>query len=225
MSTKQTTNQSSSSALQYDPASKNIYGSLTGAGGGVLNQYMVNPFNNPFFNIGTGQAQRGAQQMGANAIQALMQNQKVSGLSGQAGQGFQQAQLGRIGRSTLSMGAQGNMANVMAALNRQMQATGMGMSFQPLLTGEKGQSQSVQQTSGLGTWLPQLLGTAAGMAMGGFGGAGAAAMAPAMGGTQGMMSGGYAPQISSLSSQIWNPASLAPSSSPSAAMLGLLPPP
>lgn len=182
MSTKQQTN--SSNTLSYDSGSKKNYSALTNAGTSVLTNYMNNPFNNGFFNLGQGMGQAAAQKQGATNMNALRQNMLTSGISGNAGNAFQLAQQGKIGRQTASMGAQSTMQNVLGALNRQMGATQMGMSFNPLLTGSSG--QTTQTTSGLGTWLPQLAGTALGMGMGAMtggasllGGAGGSMFSPA----------------------------------------------
>ena len=162
MSTKSQTD--SNSSLQYDPGSKSIYNQLTSGGAGVLSQYMNNPLSNGFFNLGQGMGQAAAQKQGQTSMQALMQNMKTSGLSGNSGNAFQMAQQSKIGRSTASAGAQSTMGNVLNALQRQMTATGMGMSFNPLLTGQSGSTTQTQ--GGLGTWLPQLIGTALGAAGG-----------------------------------------------------------
>lgn len=174
MSTKTQTNQTSSNQLNYDPSSLQNYQSLTGSGTSSLLGYMNSPFNNAAYNMGIGASQKGAAQMGNQSMQSLMQNMKTSGISGNSGQGFQMAQMGKIGRSNLSIMGQANTANVQSALQRQMQATGMGMSYSPLLKGTSGNSQSTQTQGGLGTWLPQLLGAGLGAAMGGFGGGAAA---------------------------------------------------
>lgn len=166
MSTKSTTNQNSSNALNYDPASKGLYSSLTGAGGKQLLDLINNPFGNSLYKLGLGQSQRGAQQTGQQGIQALLNNMKVGGISGQAGNAFQTAQLNKLGRSNLTTMSNANVGNITNALQRQMTATGMGMSFNPLLTGETGKSTTTQQQSGLGTWLPQLLGGIAGAGLG-----------------------------------------------------------
>lgn len=189
MSTKTTTDNKSdsSSALQYDPGSKGLYSSLTGSGANILGGYMNNPFSNPTFQMGLGQSQAGATASGNQAMQMLGNNQKISGLSGNAGQGWLAQQKSKTGRSNLSMMAGANTSNVMQALQRQMQATGMGMAFQPLMTGEKGNSNSntTQQTGGTGTWLPQLLGAAAGMGMGALTGGASTALGGLMGGMGG----------------------------------------
>lgn len=162
MTTKQQTN--STNSLAYDPGSKKNYNTLTNAGTGVLSGYMNNPFNNGYFNLGQGMGQAAAQKQGSTLMNALKQNMLTSGISGNAGNAFQLGQKAKIGRATSSMGAQSTMANIQGALGRQMQATQMGMSFNPLLTGSSG--QTVQQQSGLGTWLPQLAGAAIGAGVG-----------------------------------------------------------
>lgn len=162
MSTKQETQ--SQNTLNYDKGSKSNYDSLTGAGTNVLSSYMNNPFGNAFYRMGLGQSQAGATAQGSNNMSALMSQMKTSGFAGNGGNAFQMGQMGKIGRSNSSMMANANTSNVMSALQRQMTATGMGMSFNPLLSGTSG--TQTQTTSGLGTWLPQLLGAAGGAAMG-----------------------------------------------------------
>lgn len=167
MSSTNQSNTSTSSNLNYDPSSLATYQNLTGGGGKVLSDYINNPFGNAFYGLGQGQSQKGAAAAGNNSQQAMQSQIKTGGLNGRAGAGFNAAQSARIGRSNLGIMSQANQGNVMQALQRQLTATGMGMSFNPLLKGETGSSNTTQTTSGLGTWLPQLLGAAAGAA-GGF---------------------------------------------------------
>jgi len=166
MSSKQQTDSKQSNTLNYDPTSLGNYQSLTGAGSNQLLQMMQNPFGNPLYQLGLGQSQKGAAQGGANNMSALQQMMRTSGIGGTAGQGFQSAQLAKLGRANQGMMAGANTSNVMNALQRQLQATGMGMSFSPLLKGTSGTSQSTQTTSGLGTWLPQLISAGLGAAAG-----------------------------------------------------------
>lgn len=161
MSTKQES--TSNNTLNYDPSSLALYKKLTSGGGNVLSQYMNNPLSNPWYNLGLGQSMKGATQLGQQNMNTMTNNMKVSGIGGGAGNAFQQAMTSNIGRGNQSLRSQANLGNVFQALQRQMTATGMGMSFNPLLTGESG--KSTQQTSGLGTWLPQLLGSLAGAGM------------------------------------------------------------
>jgi len=184
MSTKQTTD--STNTLNYDPNALSTYKQLISGGGNVLSQYMNNPFGNAFYNMGLGQSMAGANQLGQQNINTLSNNMAISGLGGNSGNAFQQAMLSNIGRGNQSIRSQANIGNVMNALQRQMTATGMGMSFSPLLTGQKGQTTQTQ--SGLGTWLPQLLGTAASAGMAGLTG-GASLAFPGM--SAGQISGKF----------------------------------
>lgn len=172
MSTKQTTD--STNTLNYNPTAEGVYNSMIGNAGSILNQYMTNPFGNAQYKMGLGQSMAGANQLGQQNISSLMNNMKVSGMSGNSGNAFQQAMMNSIGRGNQSMRSQANTGNVMSALQRQMQATGMGMSFSPQLTGTTGSSTSTM--GGLGTWLPQLASALAGAGLGAAtGGASAAA--------------------------------------------------
>src|SRR5579884_3358372 len=181
MSKKTTTTSNNQSSLQYDPGSLANYQKLTGGATNTLLGYMNNPMGNPLFNLGSQFAQRGAAQQGQNNINALTQNMLTSGLGGNAGAGFKMAQLAKMGRSNASMMSQANLGNIMNAFQRQLGAAGMGLSFNPLMTGTTSSGTETQKQSGLGTWLPQLLSTGMGMAMAPFTG-GASAMGGSMGG-------------------------------------------
>lgn len=178
MGTTQNTSGSNQSNLQFNPAAQSQYNNLITGGGNQLSQMINNPFGNALYQLGLGQSQKGASQQGANNMGALNQNQKVQGLGGQAGQGWLAAQRAMTGRANSSMMSQANVGNVMNALQRQMQATGMGMSFSPQLTGQTGNFNQQTSMSGLGTWLPQLMSGVANagmnLATGGMGGLGAA---------------------------------------------------
>jgi hypothetical protein len=166
MSTTNTTTGNNSSSLTFNPNSQTLYNMLTQGGGGVLSGYMNNPFGNPAYTMGAAQSQAGAQQAGANNMAALNQNALTNGLTGQAGAGFMAAQKAQTGRANQAMSSQANVQNIMAALSRQMSAAGTGLSFSPQLTGQTGNFSQASTMSGLGTWLPQLLGSAGGAALG-----------------------------------------------------------
>jgi hypothetical protein len=186
MGTQQTTTGATSNQLQFNPGSESIYNALTGAGSKVLQGYMNDPFGNAFYKLGAGQSQQGATQLGNQNMQSLLQSMKTSGIGGNAGNAFQSAMTSNIGRSNQALRSQANMQNIFQALNRQMGATGMGMSFSPQITGSSGTSNQQTSTGGLGTWLPQLMGSALGAAsgFGGFGGGGGGAMPVAPSGNQ-----------------------------------------
>lgn len=186
MSTTQQTSGSNTSSLQFNPIAQGIYNNLIGTGGNQLNSMIQDPFGNPLYQMGLNQSMKGAQQAGANNMGVLNQNQLTQGLGGQAGAGWLAAQRAMTGRANASILSGANIANVMQALTRQMQATGMGMSFSPQLTGQKGSFSQTQTTGGLGTWLPQL--AAAGIGAG---------MSAATGGMSGAMKAGGPPTSSS----------------------------
>lgn len=162
MGTTTKTSGSNTSSLQFNPQAQSMYNSLISSGGKQLQGYINNPFGNAMYQMGAGQSQRAAQQAGANNMGALNQNQLVQGLGGNAGAGFMNAMRSQTGRSNASMTSQAATSNVLAALQRQMAATGMGMSFSPQLTGQSGSFNQTQSTGGLGTWLPQVMGAAMG---------------------------------------------------------------
>lgn len=203
MGTTSTTTGSNTSNLNFNPLAQGVYNNMVQGGGSVLGGYINNPFGNAMYQMGASQSAKGAQTAGQTNMQALLQNMKAQGLGGQAGQGWLAAQQSNTGRANQAMSSQANVSNVLAALQRQMAATGMGMSFSPQLTGQSGNFSQTQQTGGLGTWLPQLLGAGLGAGMGamtggmsGFGkalGSGASAAdatSGAMGGLGGIMSPG-----------------------------------
>lgn len=193
----QTDNTSSQSQnMQFNPVAQGAYNSMVGSGSNVLNQYMQNPLSNPMYNLGLQQSMKGASQAGQNNMGALQSQMKTSGMGGTAGQGFQTAQTAQMGRANQAMSSQANMANVMQALQRQMSATGMGMSFSPQMTGTSGSSQSQTSTGGLGTWLPQLLGAAGGMMTGGLSsmlGGATSALTPGPGASSGAPAAPFSP--------------------------------
>lgn len=178
MSTQNQTDSSNQSTMQFNPLAQSTYNDLIGAGGKQLLGDIKNPFGNPLYQLGLGQSMKGASQGAANNQGVLQSIMKTSGMGGTAGQGFQAGQQTQMGRANQSMFSQANLGNIMSAMQRQMAATGMGMSFSPQMTGQSGTSSSTQTTSGLGTWLPQLLSSAAGMGMGALTGGMSKAMNP-----------------------------------------------
>lgn len=200
MGTTNNTSGSNSSTLQFNPISQGIYNSMTKGAGNVMNGYINSPFSNPFYNMGAAQSQKGAQAAGANNMAALNQSQLVNGMGGQAGAGFMNAQRAQTGRANQAMSSQANQSNIFAALQRQMQAAGTGLSYSPQLTGQSGNFSQTSSTGGLGSWLPQVMGAGlsmAGMAASGgmsgmaqFGGGSVGGVSNPSLGTPGFMPGG-----------------------------------
>jgi hypothetical protein len=189
MGTTKKTTGSNESSLQFNPMAQAQYNNLVQSGGNQLQGMINNPFGNALYSMGLGQSQKGAQQQGQNNMGVLTQNQKAQGLNGQGGAGFMAAQRAMTGRANAGMMSNANTSNVMAALQRQMMATGMGMSFNPQLTGQKGNSTQTEQTSGAGTWAPQLAGAAISAGLGAMTGGASLGIQAAMKGARGAMGG------------------------------------
>lgn len=170
---------------QFDPASMDAYHQLLGKSSGVLQDYMSDPFKSTFFNqmLGMGQANIGQQNQ--TSLNQLTRNAQAMGGGGNSNPYLQSlmAQQGR-GASAQQSGLFGNLLN--NANQSRMWATQQAAGFKPLQTG------STQQTSGLGSWLPQLigagLGVAGGIASGGISGLGKGIMSGTMGAMNAAMS-------------------------------------
>lgn len=142
-----------------------------------LQSLFSNPFSSPFFNLNLQQQTKGASQVaGRNAQNALM-NFSRSGIGGGSlGGGAMQSLLAGTGRYGSGLQYQGFMNAANQAQSDRWNAASLGSSmFQPLQTGGTSTSSGTQtqQTGGLGTWLPQVIGAGLGIATGGgFGGLG-----------------------------------------------------
>jgi hypothetical protein len=161
MSTKTTTQ----STNQYNPASQSAFNTMTPQMQGVLSGYMTDPFNknggNPFYNLSLQKGLQANQQMNQGAISNLSRNMTASGFSGGNMPAFMQSQLATQGRANSAMNSNTFLNNALNAQQLQMQATNMAAGYKPLQTGQT----QTQQQSGLGTWLPQTLGVAAGIGL------------------------------------------------------------
>jgi len=167
MSTKQQTNSTESNQLQFNPQSLGTYGSLQGNIGNTLNQFMQNPLTSSFFNQRVGMGNKQISQMQAGNMQSFLQNFKNQGFTGAAPSAFLQSNLANMARGTSALKSNNFMSQLFNANQMQLGATGLAQSYQPLFTGSNSQGQSTQMTSGTGTWLPQLLGSLGGAALGG----------------------------------------------------------
>ena len=185
MSTKQQTTSSATQSQQqsgssqggfsniYDPASMQRYQTAQGQALGGLQSWAQNPLQNSFFNTLAQMQRQNVGQQGQSAVQSLLQNALTSGF-GQAGGGgspYMQSLMAQQSRAQSGQQAQGFNALLAQMPQYQLQALGaLQGGFNPLQTGGtqnqsyKGNmtgqqnSQQTQQMSGLGTWLPQLLG-------------------------------------------------------------------
>lgn len=171
MSTKTT----DTNTIQYDPGSKGVYSSLQSPIGNTLSQFMQNPLTSSFFNQRVGMGQNQISKMGASGMQSLLSNNRNMG--GGGSNPFLQSQIARQGRATSGLMSNNFLNQLMQANQLQLGATGMAQSYNPLMTGSTG----TQTKSGLGTWLPQLIGSLGGAAIGAF--TGGASSATGAGGT------------------------------------------
>jgi hypothetical protein len=170
VSTKTTTD--STNTLTYDAASKGVYNSLQPQIGSMLSSWMGDPLKASGFlqNVAMGQKQISTSQAGQT--QNMMQNAKMQGFNGAYMPAFMQSSMAKQGRATSAMQSQNFMGNLSQSRMLGLQATGMAQGYNPLMTGSTGQSTTTK--SGLGTWLPQVLGAGLSMATG-LGGAGSLA--------------------------------------------------
>jgi hypothetical protein len=136
---------------QFNAQGMNTYNNMQGGFGTAVNSYMSNPFSNPFMQqqqqMGTNQAN----QTGQTAMSNITRNWNMTGSSGNNPAYMEminnQARMNSQQRSQL--GFQNPMQNAFTA---QQNAMGMASQYKPLQTG------STQSQSGLGSWLPQIVG-------------------------------------------------------------------
>lgn len=170
-----TKTQSSSSgnqatSFQFNPASMKLYQQyLAGIGPQVLN-FASQPYTNPQYLLEQSMGQNMANTLGQRGVANVMNNMSSMGFGNMPG--FQQSLLANAGRQTMGLQSQAWQNAFRNAGARQQFAMGLGASFQPLMTGTNSNfaNQQTTQTSGLGTWLPQVAGAALGAFTGGLGG-------------------------------------------------------
>ena len=166
---------------------------LQGGIGDTLKGYMQNPFGNPFFQAQQQMGTRQAQNLGGMQMGNIARNLTASGFGGGSSSPFAMEMMQNQGRANTGLQSQlGFLQPVMNALGMQQWATGAAEGYKPLQTGQK----TTESTGGLGTWLPQVLGGAAGLAMAPFtggmslmgmgGGGGGGGLAGLFGGGGGM---------------------------------------
>jgi hypothetical protein len=187
-----TTQQTTTSNL-FNPAAMGAYQGMQPSIGNVLNWYMGgtgfnqgaagSPFQSPLFQTGLGMGTKQALQSGQNMMGNILGGS--AGWGGGATPGFvrQQATQGGYLTSGLRQSALWNA--LQNTVGTQLGATGTAAGFRPLQTG------AVQQatTTGLGSWLPQVLGGVLG-ATTGTGGIGTAAWLKSLFGKGGGGGGG-----------------------------------
>lgn len=124
-----------------------------GKGGGVGSN--AGPFGSPIFKAGYAQNTINAEQQGQTAMGNL--GMSASQFGGGGVPGFLQSQARQIGYGVSGQQQQGYWGALNSAVGSQLGAANTAAGFRPLQTG------STQKTSGLGSWLPQVLGGALGL--------------------------------------------------------------
>jgi len=168
MSKKTTTTGSNNTSFQFAPGSvdlwtKNVQQWLPFAQG-----LYKNPFGNQMFQQENAIGQDQAAQIGQRNKSNILANANALGYSTSGG--LFNSMLQRAGRDTGMMQGQAFRGAISNANQRAMTGLGLSSSFQPLLTGSNSNFTQTQQTSGLGTWLPQVVGAGVGLASSFFGG-------------------------------------------------------
>jgi len=165
MSTTQTTKTTN----QYNPTSMGVYQGFQPTIAATLNDYAKNPLLATFFNQQLQNANRANQAMGNASTQQLLWNQRALGPVANRS-AVLSSNLNRIQRANLARQSQTFNNLLLNAEQVRRGAISSMQGYNPLQTGQT----STQSQSGLGTWLPQLVGmgiSAATMGMGGgFGG-------------------------------------------------------
>jgi hypothetical protein len=193
MSTKKT----STTTNQYNQPSMTAFNSFQPQIQANWGQDMqLDPTKSSTFNIGLQNLLRGNASIKSRNMSNLFSNSIPQGSLGGA---FQQSQIAKIGRQSSAMDSAGINTNFLNydAMRRQTVAQAAG--FRPLQTGQT----TEEKTSGLGTWLPQVIGMGAQVglmaATGGFSGAAGAAGKASSAGTKlgGAVLGGAGQALSS----------------------------
>jgi hypothetical protein len=169
---------------KYDPQSMSNFHLLNASGTSVMQDYMKDPLKASYFQNQVGMMNRFSQQVGARGLNALLGRGMLGG--GGAMPGWMNSNIARIGRSTGAMQSQNVLTALMNAEQRRSQAAGQALNNRPLQTG----ATQTEQTSGLGTWLPQVIGMGAQAALAfGTGGASMGASMAAKAGSAGIAGG------------------------------------
>jgi hypothetical protein len=148
MSQKQTT----TSENIYDSGSLGNYQSLQGPSAGLLSSLISNPYHNALFNQMSARGSRQIAGQNQARTQATMQSNRALGIGSDPA--LLSSQTASNERAGLSAAAQQRSNLILGATQMRQSALQSALNYRPLQTGGK----SVQQTSGLGTWLPQVIG-------------------------------------------------------------------
>jgi hypothetical protein len=169
----------------FDPLSYGTYQQLLPGGAGLLQRYLTDPRDAAMSLLGAAQAQRFIGQQGATAASQILRNLSQSGMMSNVIQPIAMQQLMQQNMYTRSGQAQALIDALREAAAFQRAAGGAALAYTPLAAGgdiagalagtsterahETAQAtrEAIEKMSGLGTWLPQLIGLGLGFGFGG----------------------------------------------------------
>lgn len=190
--TNQTQNQTQ--AATFDPASLNAYHSLLAPAQSALTDYMQNPLQSTAFDQRNQLANQNAFALASRNKSNILANSGTFASGNMPA--YLQSALGRNSRALSATQSNSFLQNLLYADQTRQSATNSALGFRPLQTGGTSSGTmsgtQTQQTSGLGTWLPQLVGAGLGIA-GTLAGGG---IGKAAGATSGLFSGGSSSAMS-----------------------------
>lgn len=157
MSKKTTT--TSTQQNQYNPLSMATYEKFLQQIGGWAQQYQGNPLESQYFQLMNAAGQKQANAFGRRGMSNIQANMSNLPLSPAALQSL----IAKAGRHTSGLQSNAFMSAGQGAFDMQRAVMQQLQQFSPLQTGMK--QNQVQQTSGLGTWLPMVAQMAFGAAM------------------------------------------------------------
>lgn len=137
----------------YNQGSMNVFDQLQpGIQASLLQDMALDPRQNKTFNMKLAEMMRQNNLLLQNNIEQSMLNNQVRGIP--MSSGISGMQLGKFMRQASGANSNAIVQNWLAHEEARRRATGMAMGYQPLQIGQ----DTTQKTSGLGTWLPQVLG-------------------------------------------------------------------
>lgn len=174
---------------QYNAASMATYNAFQPQIQSTLTDYAQDPQKSSYFNLRYQQNLNQVQQLGNRGMSNVLMRGRA--LGGPQGNGMLQSLLAQQTRGNSANEAGAFTNNLLAAEDMRRQAIGQMQAYNPLQTGQS----TTQSTSGLGTWLPQVIGIGAAAGLGAMTGGGSMAMGALGGGLKGAsgmagMSGG-----------------------------------
>lgn len=158
----------------FDPFGLQTYQGLQPQIGSTLSEFMSNPWQAGYFQNALTRASESTGARTNTALQNLLANTRDGGLGNT--NAFLLSQRGKIARGASRERAD-NLTNLLlGAQGLRQSALNQAMGYNPLELGQSSDSKmnssstAVEKTGGLGTWLPQLVGSLGGAFLGGMGG-------------------------------------------------------